>query len=671
MAPNGGKTISIAGAGSGSTIVIQTDGVNRVFNIDANSSGGATVTISGLTISGGQDQTDVLGGAGILAGSVTSTPLDNLILQNCSITNNHCHAPNPTYTGQEGGGVQMAGGNLTITGCTFSDNSSAASQGGAIAFESSALVNSASGGTLIVSNSIFSNNSLTNGSGSGPDGGGAIYIDSTAPSIHYISGATFSGNYVLGNSGATFGGAVFFNNGTLNLDHSIFTGNSAGGAGAQGGALYVDSGNLIISFCRLAGNTATNGGSGIYNHGSNQANTTAQTNWWGCNGGPLAGGCDQAGSDGGTLNVAPWIVLSNSASPGTILTSQSTVLTATFRQTSVGAALSLSDVSVLSGLPITFDGALLGAISSPQATIQIDGTASATFTAGNSPGAGKANATVDNGVATATITINQTPAVTGQPSDQTVCPGTDASFTATASGAPIPGVQWQSSTNSGSTWSDISAATSTTLSVPGVKVSQNGTQYRAVFTSIAGTATSTPATLNVNAPPVAAADNLGTSQNVAVTGSTTKLLANDSSPIAGPLSVSAITNTSTGGGTVTLSGGSFTYTPANNFTGTDSFTYTLSDGRCTAQGTVNVIVSAASGQTLNVVSITVTSSNRTIQFAGIPSKTYVVQWAVTSSGPWADFSDGTIAADPTGLITYTDSTSPVPATRFYRTRVGP
>jgi hypothetical protein len=671
VAPNGGKTLSIVGAGSSASIVIQTDGINRVFNIDENSAGGTLVTISGLTISGGQDQADILGGAGILAGSVTSISLDDLTLQNCAITNNHCRAPNSTYTGQEGGGVQMAGGNLTIVNCTFSGNSSAASQGGAIAFEEPTLVNNTSAGTLSISGSIFSNNSLTNGSGSGPDGGGAIYIDTTAPAVHSISSSTFSGNYVLGNLGATFGGAVLFNNGTLNVDHSTFTGNSAAGQGARGGALYVDSGSLNISFCRFAGNVAANGGNGIYNHGSNVANTTAQNNWWGCNGGPGASGCDQVGSDGGTMNFSPWITLTNTAAPNPILVGQSTTLTASFRQNSGGASLTQPDVSVLVGLPIIFDGAVLGAISSPQTTIQPAGTAVATFTAGNTPGTGQANATVDSGIATALITINQAPAVTTQPSDQAACPGSDASFVAAASGTPAPGVQWQISTDGGSTWANISGATSTTLTVPGVTPPQNGNQYRAVFSSVAGTATSNPATLTVNAPPVAVADTLGTVQNVSVNALNSKLLANDSSPISGPLSISAVTSPTTAGGTVSLNGSSVTYTPPSSFIGPDSFTYTLSDGRCTSQGTVNVTVSASSSQTLNVISIAVTASNRTIQFAGIPGRIYVVQWAPASSGPWTDFSDGTSTADATGLITYVDTTSPVPATRFYRTRVGP
>lgn len=64
VAPNGGKTNTIIGAGPGSTMVSQTDSSNRVFNIDFNSVGSTVVTISGITIQGGHDGADTLGGMG-------------------------------------------------------------------------------------------------------------------------------------------------------------------------------------------------------------------------------------------------------------------------------------------------------------------------------------------------------------------------------------------------------------------------------------------------------------------------------------------------------------------------------------------------------------------------------------------------------------------------------
>jgi hypothetical protein len=671
VAPNGGLTITISGAGAGSTIVDQTDGANRVFNIDVNSAGGTVVTISGLTISGGHDQADFLGGAGILAGSITSTPLDNLTVQNCVISGNHCTAPNANYTVQPGGGIQMAGGNLTITGCTFSNNSSAASQGGAVAVIEPSLVGGLSGGTLSISGSTFSNNSMTNGSGVGPDGGGAIYINSTPPAIHTISDSIFSGNFVVGNSGPTFGGAIHLNTGTINLTTSSLTGNSSSGQGGQGGAIYVDSGAVNISYCRITGNIAANGGNGVYNHASNSAQTTAQNNWWGCNSGPGAAGCDAVATDAGNTTVSPWIVLTNTPNPNPILITQTTTLTASFLQNSSGQSLSAANLGALLGLPIIFDAPILGSLSGAQGNIQANGTATATFTAGGTPGNGHANATVDNGVATANITVYQIPTMASQPTDQAACLGSDATFTAGASGAPTPSAQWQVSTDSGTTWAEISGANAASLLLSSVTSPQNGNAFRVVFTNVVGGTTSAVATLTVNALPTANPDTLGTVQDVTVSGLIAKLLANDTSPINGTLSITAVTSSSLAGGTVTLGASAVNYTPPNGFSGLDSFQYTLSDGRCTAQGTVSVTVTSANAAGQNLVSITVNSTNREIRFSGIPNRFYVVQWGPAADGPWTDFADGSIQADTTGSLTYTDTTAPVPPTRFYRTRVGP
>jgi predicted outer membrane repeat protein len=671
VAPLGGLTILINGAGADGTSVVQTDDLNRVFNIDVNSAGATTVTISGLTISGGSDQNDILGGAGILAGSVSSTPLDSLTLQNCVLTGNHCKPPNATYTAQPGGGVQMAGGNLTIVGCTFSNNTAAASQGGAIAVIAPSLVGGQSGGTLTISGSTFEANSMTNGSGVGPDGGGAIYLNTTPPAVHSISDSLFSGNYVLGNSGLTFGGAIYLNTGTLNLSASTFTGNSATGQGGQGGAIYVDSGTLNVSYCRIVGNTASASGSGIFNHSSNSAITSAQNNWWGCNSGPGASGCDTVASDSGNTTFAPWIILTNAANPNPILINQSTTLTASFLQNSAGTTLSAANLGTLIGLPIVFDSPVLGTLSSPQATIQANGTATVTFNAGSTPGNGHANATVDNGVSTADITIYQIPVVTTSPVNQAACLGTDATFSAAADGAPAPVTQWQVSTDNGTTWGDLSGATSPTLVVSSVAGLQDGNRYRAVFTNLVGGTTSVVATLTVNAPPVANADTIGTVQDLALSAPVGKFLANDTSPINGTLTVLSVTSPSTAGGTVSLAGSSVSYTPPNGFQGSDSFTYTLSDGRCTAQGTVNVTIGAGNAAGQNQVSLTVTATNRVIRFSGIPARNYVIQWAPATDGPWSDFPDGSLTAGAAGLLSYTDSTEPVPPTRFYRTRVGP
>lgn len=95
--------------------------------------------------------------------------------------------------------------------------------------------------------------------------------------------------------------------------------------------------------------------------------------------------------------------------------------------------------------------------------------------------------------------VNVAPAITTQPAGVTVTAGATATFTAAASGTPAPTVKWQSSTN-GTDWSDVAGATSASYTTPATTVASSGTQYRAVFTNTAGTATSNAATLTVGTP---------------------------------------------------------------------------------------------------------------------------------------------------------------------------
>ena len=100
----------------------------------------------------------------------------------------------------------------------------------------------------------------------------------------------------------------------------------------------------------------------------------------------------------------------------------------------------------------------------------------------------------------ATLTVQLAPTVTTSPSSLTVNAGQPATFTASASGNPAPTVQWQVSTNGGSTFSNISGATSTTLTLSNTTTAQNGDEYQAVFSNSVGTATTSAATLTVTTP---------------------------------------------------------------------------------------------------------------------------------------------------------------------------
>ncbi len=97
----------------------------------------------------------------------------------------------------------------------------------------------------------------------------------------------------------------------------------------------------------------------------------------------------------------------------------------------------------------------------------------------------------------ATLTISAAPAITANPTNQAVAAGATANFTASASGATS--TQWQLSTNGGSTWTNIVGATAASYSVT-TSATMSGYQYRVLFSSPSGSATTSAATLTVGTP---------------------------------------------------------------------------------------------------------------------------------------------------------------------------
>jgi alpha-tubulin suppressor-like RCC1 family protein len=110
----------------------------------------------------------------------------------------------------------------------------------------------------------------------------------------------------------------------------------------------------------------------------------------------------------------------------------------------------------------------------------------------------------------ATLLVRKVPVVTQQPLNTTVEEGQSATFAAAASGSPAPTVQWEVSTNGGSTWYQVSGGTADRLTIPEAKTSENGFLYRAAFTNVVGKATSETATLSVHKAPAVTQQPLGT-----------------------------------------------------------------------------------------------------------------------------------------------------------------
>src|SRR5215472_2594682 len=100
----------------------------------------------------------------------------------------------------------------------------------------------------------------------------------------------------------------------------------------------------------------------------------------------------------------------------------------------------------------------------------------------------------------ATLTVNpapMAPAITTQPSSQTVPPGQTATFTVVATGTAPLSYQWQKN------GANIAAATSLSYTTPVTTTADTGSTFVVVVSNGVGTATSNTATLTVSAAPVA------------------------------------------------------------------------------------------------------------------------------------------------------------------------
>ncbi len=87
--------------------------------------------------------------------------------------------------------------------------------------------------------------------------------------------------------------------------------------------------------------------------------------------------------------------------------------------------------------------------------------------------------------------------IASQPVDQSVGQGVQATFSITTGGVPVPGCQWQISSNGGSTWSDLPGATGTTYTTAAATPAIHNTRYRCVVSNPLASVTSTAAILTV------------------------------------------------------------------------------------------------------------------------------------------------------------------------------
>ena len=465
----------IAGAGAATTTIQQTQPNDRVLEVNPDLLANFNFDISGVTITGGKETTAV-GGGGIISGSINNT----MSVTNCVFSNNSATGAGTLG----GGGILHTGGSLTITGTTFSNNSTSTSGGGLGYTAGDPLIRTPSTGTLSISGSTFSGNTANSVAAGG--GGADLFNFNAGSGTYNVNSSSFSNNSAPNGSG----GAIIVESGPLTVTTSSLTGNSAGVAG---GAISSNS-SASVTFSRLVGNTVPNPLNGLSLFAV-AGSFTADDNWWGINTGPSA---NDFRNLAGPVFPMTYLQLRISASPNQLCSGGTSTLTADIKQRNLGSPLTTE----LNGLP-TFMSFFLNVVggSVSGTTNFVNGVATGTFTAGATPGPASVDVMGDNQTVTANMTIDTNQ--TTDPPDQVVCEGQTASFSTTASGPGTITFVWKKGAtvlNNGDLGGRVtitSGSNTSTLSISGTVLSDADT-YTVEATGECNTATQS-ATLTVNA----------------------------------------------------------------------------------------------------------------------------------------------------------------------------
>ncbi|HON09098.1 MAG TPA: cadherin-like domain-containing protein [Verrucomicrobiota bacterium] len=209
----------------------------------------------------------------------------------------------------------------------------------------------------------------------------------------------------------------------------------------------------------------------------------------------------------------------------------------------------------------------------------------------------------------------------------------------------------------------IQDATNSSLTITNIKYEQAGNYY-VVLSDSSGSITSQVAEVIVNRNPVISSDYTATikpNEPLQITQETLLGLASDLD--SDTISISGVSSTSANGGVITFENGVITYTPKENYVGTDSFTYTISDGNGgSATGTVFITVAYE----LKIQPLVKVENGWMLQFTGTQNATYEIQRAIKVYGPYTTITNITVSPDGFGIFI---DENPPQNQAFYRIRL--
>ena len=188
----------------------------------------------------------------------------SLQLSTGDISISNCTFQNNTVTYGGGGGVslQLSTGDISISNCTFQNNTVTYGGGGGMSLHLST-------GNVSISNCTFQNNTVTYGGG----GGMSLHLSTGNVSISHCTFQNNTANNIFGDNGG--GVSLLLSTGDVSISHCTFQNNTAndivGGGGGGGLSLLLSTGDVSISHCTFQNNTAaiySFGGGGVLLHSS-------------------------------------------------------------------------------------------------------------------------------------------------------------------------------------------------------------------------------------------------------------------------------------------------------------------------------------------------------------------------------------------------------------------
>ena len=210
----------------------------------------------------------------------------------------------------------------------------------------------------------------------------------------------------------------------------------------------------------------------------------------------------------------------------------------------------------------------------------------------------------------------------------------------------------------------LAGQTNATLSLANVQTGDAANYTVVVGGNYYGSQTSAVATLTVNSLPVVNAPAFARYWFGGFKARTNAFTASDQDGDALTLTVAS---SSASGAEISRRGAWVFYEPPPSFTNSDTFGFTFTDARGAAtSGSASVAVNSDTGPPRNLVQSSV-SGAETLNFVGVPGRSYAVQFADDLHPVWQTFTN--IAADALGEFTAFDSPPKSITNRVYRSTV--